>query len=140
MLPGGIFLKYEPKVDARIIEPETAPKTALRYDRGWVLRLVGEEVGAKNVDLHLNTINAGSSEGPYHLHRQTENVYYVLEGTLRLRIHGENYDVVPGQAVFIPPGVPHSASNPGKDDARLLEIYAPVGTDFHEVAENDKVE
>jgi quercetin 2,3-dioxygenase len=106
---------------------------SLRYDRGSVLRLVDAGIGAEQVDLHLNTIKAGSAPGPYHLHRGVENVYYILEGDVVIRIDGVDHPVEPGSAVFIPPGVPHSATNVGSEDARLLEIYAPVNVDFEEV-------
>ena len=42
-------------------------------------------------------------------------------------------EVKAGDTVFIPPGVPHSATNIGDGDARLLEIYAPLDVDFIEV-------
>jgi quercetin 2,3-dioxygenase len=86
---------------------------SLRYDRGSVLRLVDAGIGAEQVDLHLNTIKAGSAPGPYHLHRGVENVYYILEGDVVIRIDGVDHPVEPGSAVFIPPGVPHSATNVG---------------------------
>jgi mannose-6-phosphate isomerase-like protein (cupin superfamily) len=121
----------EPK--PRVIDPATAPTKELRYGRGSVIRLVDADIGARDVDLHLNTVNPGTAPGPYHLHRQVENVYYVLEGTGCIRIDGVDHTVTQGQAVFIPRGVPHSAHNPGDGPLRLLEIYAPVDVDFVEV-------
>lgn len=120
-------------VEPRLIDPATAPTKELRYGRGSVIRLVDAGIGAKQVDLHLNTINPGTPPGPYHLHRQVENVYYVLEGRGVIRINGVDHHVEPGQAVFIPPDVPHSAHNDGDGPLRLLEIYAPVNVDFVEV-------
>ncbi len=118
---------------SRVIDPSTAPTKELRYGRGSVIRLVDADIGAHDVDLHLNTVNPGTPPGPYHLHDRVENVYYVLEGTARLRLDGVDHDVTPGQAVFIPRGVPHSVHNPGDGPLRLLEIYAPVDVDFIEV-------
>jgi mannose-6-phosphate isomerase-like protein (cupin superfamily) len=57
----------------------------------------------------------------------------VLSGRVRIRVDGVDHDAGPGDTVFIPPGVPHSATNIGEDDARLLEIYAPAEVDFVEV-------
>lgn len=120
---------------SRVIDPSTAPTKQLRYGRGTVIRLVDADIGARHVDLHLNTVNPGTPPGPYHLHRQVENVYYVLDGTGCIRIDGVDHLVAPGQAVFIPTGVPHSVHNPGEGSLRLLEIYAPVDVDFVEVAD-----
>lgn len=125
---------------ARIITPSDAPTKQLRYNRGSVMRFVDAEIGAKQVDLHLNTIYAGSAPGPYHLHNEVENVYYVLEGDAVIRIDGVDHPVTPGSVVFIPPGIPHSATNVGTTDVRLLEIYAPVNVDFVEVADDNQEE
>jgi mannose-6-phosphate isomerase-like protein (cupin superfamily) len=42
-----------------------------------------------------------------HFHRLTEEIYYVLSGTGRMRIDDEQCDVGPGDAIAIPPGRTH---------------------------------
>lgn len=118
----------------RVIRHGEGRESQLRYGRGRMIKLVDAEVGASRVDLHLNVILAGSAPGPYHLHTEAENVYHVLDGRVRIRIDGVDHDAVAGDTVFIPPGVPHSATNIGEGDARLLEIYAPAKVDFVEVS------
>lgn len=118
---------------ARVIRAGEGRESHLRYGRGRMIRLVDGEIGAEQLDLHLNVILAGSAPGPYHLHTGVENVYHVLTGRVRIRIDGVDHDAGPGDTVFIPPGVPHSATNIGDGDARLLEIYAPAKVDFVEV-------
>ena len=118
---------------AHVIPDGEGRESELRYGRGRMVRLVDADVGAEKVDLHLNVILAGSAPGPYHLHTTAENVYHVLDGRVRIRIDGVDHDAGPGDTVFIPPGVPHSATNIGDGDARLLEIYAPAKVDFVEV-------
>jgi len=118
---------------ARVIPDGKGRESELRYGRGRMVRLVDGVIGAQKVDLHLNVILAGSAAGPYHLHTEAENVYHVLDGRVRIRIDGVDHDAGPGDTVFIPPGVPHSATNVGEGDARLLEIYAPATVDFVEV-------
>jgi quercetin dioxygenase-like cupin family protein len=39
---------------------------------------------------------------------------------------------------FITPGVRHAAGNAGDTVARVIEIYAPAGQDFHIVDDEDK--
>jgi mannose-6-phosphate isomerase-like protein (cupin superfamily) len=119
--------------ESRVIRDGEGREAQLRYGRGRMIRLVDAEIGAEKVDLHLNVILAGSAPGPYHLHTRAENVYHVLSGRVRIRIDGVDHDAAPGDTVFIPPGVAHSATNIGDDDARLLEIYAPAEVDFVEV-------
>lgn len=119
----------------RVVRAADRGAAELRYGRGFVDRIVGPEIGAINVDLHVNRILAGSSRGPYHLHPDGENVYFVLSGAIRVRIDEVDHELGPGDAAFIPAGVPHSASNIGNVDAELVEIYAPAEPGFVEVPE-----
>lgn len=125
-----------PGIRASVIRHGEGRESQLRYGRGRMVRLVDADIGAVQVDLHLNVILAGSAPGPYHYHPANENVYHVIDGRVRIRIDGVDHDAGPGDTVFIPPGVPHSASNIGDGDARLLEIYAPAKVDFVEVPAN----
>lgn len=126
-------MSQSPSPAARVIRNGEGRESQLRYGRGQMIKLVDAEIGASRVDLHLNVILAGSAPGPYHLHTEVENVYHVLDGRVRIRIDGVDHDAGPGDTVFIPPGIPHSATNIGEGDARLLEIYAPAKVDFVEV-------
>lgn len=119
----------------RVIRRADRRSSQLRYDRGAVDKIVDGVVGADHVDLHINRIRAGSAPGPYHLHTTSENVYLVVSGDVIVRIDGEDHRLAPGDAAFIPPGVPHSATNAGATDAELIEIYAPADVDFVEVDE-----
>ncbi|MEB8336732.1 cupin domain-containing protein [Streptomyces endophyticus] len=80
-----------------------------------------------------------------HLHREAEEVFYVLEGELDLlafepleRTPGdwrtwESRDGRktlrggPGSAMYVPAGCPHAFGNPGPAPARLLFLVAPAG-------------
>lgn len=122
-----------PAGGARFVPRGSAPTKSLRYGRGSIERLVDEGLGAALVDVHVNTILAGSAPGPFHLHNDVENVYFVLHGTVLIRTADGEREIGPGDAVFFPRGVPHSATNVGPDDARIIEIYAPTGPDFVEL-------
>ncbi len=103
----------------------------MRWNRGVTHKLVDPEVGAANLDLHINVINVDSGPGPYHYHARSENIYVVLEGTVWAIVEGEKYILEKDDVVFIPPGVKHAAGNGGTVPARVIEIYAPPGPDFH---------
>lgn len=113
------------------------PTRGMRYNRGLKGALIDPQIGADNFDLHLNTVRAGDPGGPYHLHTSAENAYVILGGTALVKIDGQSHEVSSGSAVFIPPGVPHSLTNIGDDDLRVLEIYAPPNPDFVEVSDPD---
>lgn len=60
-----------------------------------------------------------------HYHPKTEEIYYITHGTGRMRIAAEVREVVPGDAIAIPPGLKHKIWNNGKETLRLLCCCAP---------------
>jgi mannose-6-phosphate isomerase-like protein (cupin superfamily) len=90
-----------------------------------------------------------------HLHREAEELFYILDGELdllafepRLRTSGDwqhwesaaGSRVVrggPGSAMFVPSGCPHAFANPGNTATRMLFVVSPPGHEFymHELAE-----
>ena len=66
----------------------------------------------------------GGSTTP-HYHPLTEEIYYLLEGTGRLRIGAETRDVGPGDAIAIPPGEVHTITNVGSGILKFLCCCAP---------------
>lgn len=119
--------------DARVIRSFVATTSELRDGHGYARHFVDASVGASNLDLHVNYLRPGP--GPYHYHSNSENVYYALGGRLRVRIAGKEEDLDAGDAVFIPPGVPHSVTNIGTGNAVVLEVYSPPNPDFQLVPE-----
>lgn len=114
-----------------------APVRPLQRDRGRSIRLVDPELaGSKHVDVHLNELRVDGKAGPTHYHERSENIYVILEGTIAVEIEGQRHLLGPNDVAYIPPGLRHAVSNGGKSIARVLEIYAPPGPDFHSVDDN----
>lgn len=42
-----------------------------------------------------------------HYHRQTTEVYYILEGTGKIELNGDWHDLAPGTVIWIEPGTRH---------------------------------
>ncbi len=59
---------------------------------------------------------------PPHLHRSDDEAWYVLEGTLRVRVGKEEVEARAGSAVFVPRGTPHTYWNPGAEPVRYLLV------------------
>ncbi len=53
-------------------------------------------------------------------------VYYVLEGRGTMHIDGESSEVLPGEAVYIPPGAAQHIENTGDGDLVFLCIVDPA--------------
>jgi mannose-6-phosphate isomerase-like protein (cupin superfamily) len=61
-----------------------------------------------------------------HYHCKTEEIYYITHGKGRMRIEGEERDIVAGDAIAIPPGKKHKLWNTGSEALRLLCCCAPA--------------
>ena len=62
---------------------------------------------------------------PLHLHRQTDEYFHVLEGSLRVRCANDHFLAEPGMIVTVPVGTPHAFRNEGDHDCRLLATVMP---------------
>jgi uncharacterized RmlC-like cupin family protein len=93
------------------IRPDTEVLTRQRLP--YFIGISGQTVGASGLSMHLVVIPPGARAEP-HVHVGYETGIYVLEGTVRTRWgrHLEN-EVVSraGEFLFVPPGVPHDATN-----------------------------
>jgi quercetin dioxygenase-like cupin family protein len=72
------------------------------------------------------TIAPNTTQGPIpHRHAEHDEGFYVVSGTPRFTVGEDSYDGAPGTFVMIPPGVPHTFSNPGDTPAVLLNTFTP---------------
>jgi mannose-6-phosphate isomerase-like protein (cupin superfamily) len=62
---------------------------------------------------------------PAHVHREEDELSYVLEGTFGVKIGDEIATAGPGTYVYKPKGIPHTFWNPGPEPARLIELIWP---------------
>lgn len=61
-----------------------------------------------------------------HYHVKAEEIYYITQGTGRMRVEGEVQEVKPGDAIAIPPGRKHKLWNTGTEPMHLLCCCAPA--------------
>jgi quercetin dioxygenase-like cupin family protein len=64
---------------------------------------------------------------PEHAH-VSEQISYILEGSLKFRIGGEEIVVSAGQVLVIPPNVPHEAV--ALEDTLDVDIFSPIRQDW----------
>lgn len=67
----------------------------------------------------------GASVGRHH-HIETEEIYYILEGSGRMRVGSEVREVTAGDAVFIPRRETHSLENTGRSAMTILLVCGPA--------------
>ena len=78
----------------------------------------------RNQSLAEATIAVGSATQE-HYHPKSEEIYYILSGTGRMKIDGEIQEVGPLDAIAIPPGAHHKILNTGPVPLVLLCCCAP---------------
>ncbi len=60
-----------------------------------------------------------------HYHPKSEEIYYILSGTGRMKLNGEEREVAALDAIAIPPGAAHKIWNTGSVPLVLLCCCAP---------------
>jgi mannose-6-phosphate isomerase-like protein (cupin superfamily) len=71
------------------------------------------------------TLN-GQFSPPPHVHRQHEEVIYILEGEMAWVVGDETFRLGPGAAFVTPIGLPHTFRNAGTDRLRFLLTISPA--------------
>ena len=86
-----------------------------------------ERAGLKSIRFHDLRHTFGTiAEQAFRSYREDE-LSYVLEGRIGVRIGDAEYEAGPGTYVWKPRDVPHTFWNPGPEPARLIEIIWPAG-------------
>jgi mannose-6-phosphate isomerase-like protein (cupin superfamily) len=82
-----------------------------------------------NDSLYLGeaVVEPGFPGPPPHIHERLHDMFYVLEGTLTMRLGDETTELGAGAFVCVPPGVVHTFSNPSANRVRFLNFNTPAG-------------
>jgi quercetin dioxygenase-like cupin family protein len=87
----------------------------------------GADDGDGQLTLFEASLPPGYTGPPLHLHRQTAEAFYLLEGTLEFTVGDNHARLGPGGFALAPPGIPHTFVNPTDTEARCLVLAAPAG-------------
>ncbi len=79
---------------------------------------------ARNQSLAEASLPAGGAT-ERHYHRESEEIYYLVEGSGEMELDGERRDVAPGDAILIPPGAWHQIRADEGQELRFLCCCAP---------------
>jgi quercetin dioxygenase-like cupin family protein len=79
----------------------------------------------------------GLPSPPLHIHRVTDEAFYVLEGTFGFQAGEDTIEGSAGAFVLIPRGLKHTFWNQGSLPARVLIVVSPSGFEryFEELAD-----
>ena len=60
-----------------------------------------------------------------HSHKTSEEIYHVTEGSGRMTLGEEQFDIKAGDTICIPPGTPHRVRNTAEISLRILCSCSP---------------
>jgi quercetin dioxygenase-like cupin family protein len=88
------------------------------------VKLVGHETG-ESIMLFEEVVPVGT-KSLFHLHRDSDEVAWVLAGEITFRIGDEVTVGGPGTCAFFPRNVPHAWKSTGSETGRVLFLYTPA--------------
>ena len=91
------------------------------------LKVVGRDT---NSAFTILEVTAGPEMGPPpHIHRYSDESFYILEGTYDFSLDGQAFSAGPGSFVYLPKGVIHTHQAGGGKPARALVVQSPAGVE-----------
>ena len=93
--------------------------------RFFDLKLLADQTG-QSIMLFEETVPAGT-KSTHHLHHDSDEVVWVLEGEFTFKIGDEVFSGGPGTCAFLPRAVPHAWKNSEAGPGRALFLYTPGG-------------
>jgi len=90
-------------------------------------KLVGDDTGGA---LAVAELTAGPEMGPPpHIHRNSDENFYILDGTFDFSLAGRAFSAGAGEFVHLPKGVVHTHRAGGGAPAKALVIQSPAGVE-----------
>ena len=94
--------------------------------RFFDLKLLADQTG-QSIMLFEETVPAGT-RSTHHLHHDSDEVVWVLEGEFTFKIGDEVFSGGPGTCAFLPRNVPHAWKSNGPETGRAVFLYTPGRT------------
>jgi mannose-6-phosphate isomerase-like protein (cupin superfamily) len=91
------------------------------------IHVSGEETGGRFCLVEF--LQPSDEWTPLHVHRDSDQTQYVLEGELTVYLPGQSFVVGPGECVNTPMNMPHTERVTSAGPARVLDVNAPAGFD-----------
>jgi quercetin dioxygenase-like cupin family protein len=127
--------KEEITMDTRgfVVPPGQGPVWNMAPGRWATLKLQSGET-AESVMMFEEAAPSGTVTN-FHLHRDSDEVAYVLSGEVTFKIGDQVIVGGPGTCAFIPRGVAHAWKSTGAETGRVLFIFTPAeaGKAFEEL-------
>lgn len=125
-LPESVMAAHPPSGTPSLLRRAENARTVNAVGVTVRFLLTAEETGGQFALLEYTAPPAFAGPAP-HWHQRTTEVFYGLEGSIRMRVGEETHALNPGDVALVPPGVVHAFQNPGTEAARFLVQITPGG-------------
>jgi quercetin 2,3-dioxygenase len=105
--------------------PDKKPARSVNF-RGGVITFHADSTDTSGQFALLETKGGPGGEPPLHVHRNEDELFYVLEGQLKVLRGNEEITLGPGQSAFLPRNVAHTFKI-ASSYARFLNYITPGG-------------
>lgn len=106
----------------RSVDVTAAAKATTRYEQDLIDALSG---GTTCMVRYVETPPSSGSPAGLHVH-EFDQLFFILAGTMKIEIDGEQFDAGRGNLVVFPEGVPHRNWNEGSEKTVHLAINSPL--------------
>jgi mannose-6-phosphate isomerase-like protein (cupin superfamily) len=103
------------------MEATAATGTHLWFFDTLAIVRVGQYAGRDGIAV-LERLAPHADSPPLHIHYDEDEVFYVLEGELRIQAGDADARIGPGEAMLAPSGIPHTYRVESSEGARWLNI------------------
>ncbi len=94
-----------------------------RFSDTWSPKIIA------NLDKHHIKLTRLRGEFPWHEHGDADEMFYILEGILRIDFRDHSEDISPGEMIVIPKGVEHRpVADRGEVKVLLIEQASVINT------------
>jgi len=69
----------------------------------------------------------GTNSGPRHLHYEQDEWLYIVRGDFHFEVGSKKCDLIPGESIFLPRGVPHAWLSVSGKPGTVINVYQPAG-------------
>ena len=126
-----------------VLNIDDVPLQDWRHGERYQARVarIGRRLGARKLGYRLVVLPPGKVAWPAHAHLVNEEMFFIIEGSGRLRLGDETWPLKAGDVVAVPPGpdTPHQILNDGEAELKYLCISTMEEPDVVIMPDSDKV-
>ena len=116
------------------INRRSEQKSSLAFEGGVVLTMADSTTGSKMLTVGDLTIQPGGRTA-YHIHPNTEESIFVVQGELECRLAGRRFKATAGDCILAPRATGHGLANVSNRPARAIFMYPTADPEMETVDE-----